>query len=234
MNDWDDRTLIVDTIKGVRRFEVDRYGRLSSINQAHLYKPGWNHATHSPFGEKHQVASLDCGQCGFYAYFKDRDSDYHSSNRVTGVIEGAGRVTAGDLGFRAERARIVALTVPPQDQWDRLAHYLFPPWGFLWWLVLVVGLGFAIAYDDEGYVGIPLSVVTAIATIVLAVITIIALIDGESSLLWEWSERESMRAMLRRNYQVPVYNTVGKMLRKHPTSKPFHAELSPEDPDFWK
>ncbi|AKU15781.1 hypothetical protein [Luteipulveratus mongoliensis] len=64
----------------------------------------------------HTVAALDC-KCGFYAYF-DGSADYYETARDEGValaavIEGYGVCTTGSRGFRASKARIVALIVPP-------------------------------------------------------------------------------------------------------------------------
>ena len=59
---------------------------------------------------------LECS-CGFYA-ITDSDNEYMCSYfgvvtpRVEGVVEGYGTVVVGSKGFRAEKARIVALVVP--------------------------------------------------------------------------------------------------------------------------
>lgn len=82
----------------------------------------------------HELVSLSC-ECGFYAYFDGRN-DYHSNDaRVTGLIEGYGKVVMGTRGFRAEKARLVALVKPrkrsfavdadpqeavPATWWDRV------------------------------------------------------------------------------------------------------------------
>lgn len=66
----------------------------------------WLH--HQPPVERDYVG--DCG-CGFWAYW-----DFQVYNLgglpVAGVIEGTGRTLIGELGFRCQRARIVALHVP--------------------------------------------------------------------------------------------------------------------------
>lgn len=76
----------------------------------------------------HDVGSLAC-ECGFYAYF-DGGDDYHSkaSMAVTGIVEGYGHVVAGVRGFRAEKARVLALIKPKRDVlvgqrlWEQVAH----------------------------------------------------------------------------------------------------------------
>lgn len=56
--------------------------------------------------------------CGFYAYHSGRNS-YGVSGpglRVDGVIEGYGKVILGPAGYRAQKARVVALMLPsPSD-----------------------------------------------------------------------------------------------------------------------
>lgn len=58
-----------------------------------------------------------CG-CGFYAYH-DGASMYAASGpgcRVQGVVEAYGKVVLGTQGYRAEKARILAIVVPPTTE----------------------------------------------------------------------------------------------------------------------
>lgn len=66
--------------------------------------------------ENHMPGSLRC-QCGYYAYFTEASNPYHVERQgvIEGIVEGYGLVTVGTKGFRAQRARIVALVVPPED-----------------------------------------------------------------------------------------------------------------------
>lgn len=50
-------------------------------------------------------------KCGFYGYY-DGSNDYHKPERISAVVEGYGEVVIGTRGFRATKARIVALTIP--------------------------------------------------------------------------------------------------------------------------
>lgn len=62
--------------------------------------------------------------CGFYGYY-DGSNDYHKPERVSGVVEGYGEVVIGTRGFRATKARIVALTIPgdvPFGTANRVRH----------------------------------------------------------------------------------------------------------------
>jgi len=60
----------------------------------------------SPDGP-HDLASCDHG---FYAYF-DGSDDYREDLTVSAVVQGYGEVLIGTRGFRAMKARIVALTL---------------------------------------------------------------------------------------------------------------------------
>lgn len=81
---------------------------------------------------KHTVGALNC-QCGFYAY-TDGFNDYYSEykeQRLAAIVEGYGICTTGSRGFRASRARVVALIEPHRKfansvgadgRWDRVLH----------------------------------------------------------------------------------------------------------------
>jgi hypothetical protein len=72
---------------------------------------------------EHRLAGVSC-QCGFYAYF-DGGNDYlvqpgasitygpeDKAPRIGAIIEGWGVCTIGTRGFRAEKAKVVALIIP--------------------------------------------------------------------------------------------------------------------------
>jgi hypothetical protein len=71
---------------------------------------GWD-AHIEPQPLQHSYA--DC-QCGFYGYF-DGSDDYHENAMVTAVVEAYGEVVIGTRGFRAKKARIVALLVKADE-----------------------------------------------------------------------------------------------------------------------
>lgn len=58
-----------------------------------------------------QVAQRGC-TCGFYAYYRHGLHTYVNRDRAAAIISGYGRVTLGTKGFRAEKARIIALVKP--------------------------------------------------------------------------------------------------------------------------
>lgn len=61
-----------------------------------------------PEKPKHNLESC---ACGFYGYY-DGSDDYHKSGYVSAVVEGYGETVIGTRGFRAYKARIVALRIP--------------------------------------------------------------------------------------------------------------------------
>lgn len=65
----------------------------------------------APEPKKPDHAFADCS-CGFYGYF-DGSDDYHDDGRVTAVVEAYGEAVIGTRGFRANKARIIALRVKP-------------------------------------------------------------------------------------------------------------------------
>ena len=132
MSDFSDRPLVAGVLVGQRGFRVDRDGRLRGIVYRDPITSGWTEAT--CHARQHRgrpgVATVDC-ECGFYAYFDD-SNDYVTGKRrwrdsrscamVGAIIEGAGVATVGDRGFRASRARLVAIYDPA----PRCARWLQP------------------------------------------------------------------------------------------------------------
>lgn len=121
--------LVLGSVRGRRSFGLAPDGRLTGLYYRQPWGPGENVASchHDggvvaelpgggiavqgaatrPIGTAHGLAGCTCG---FYAYY--RADPYARSQRVSGVIEGYGRVVLGTKGFRAERARILALLLP--------------------------------------------------------------------------------------------------------------------------
>lgn len=63
---------------------------------------------------------VECA-CGFYAYH-NADTCYAMTGpgcRITAVIEAYGKVVLGTLGYRAQKARILAAVLPPVTEADR-------------------------------------------------------------------------------------------------------------------
>tara|TARA_R100000365_G_scaffold3491_1_gene11676 strand:- start:7402 stop:7956 length:555 start_codon:yes stop_codon:yes gene_type:complete len=137
--DYDGMGFALGTIRGFRRWAVTVNGELKSpfrsIGTA-LWLPGENvakcqahpsaevverkrddedfagyYARVEEWRGSHDVT--DCSH-GFYAYFDGKEED-HRDPAVSGVIEGYGEVLIGTKGFRAMKARIVALAIKPHD-----------------------------------------------------------------------------------------------------------------------
>jgi hypothetical protein len=61
----------------------------------------------------------DCS-CGFYAYFDPKHDEYSNSvsgtftggPKISGIVSGYGKVQVGTKGFRAEKAKVLALYMP--------------------------------------------------------------------------------------------------------------------------
>lgn len=133
--------LVAGSIKGVRHFNVTHEPALIGPASNWPFLPGENVAEHGfntqlvavygadnsgvprvfnlgkalagmPVDDDHVVAGRDC-MCGFYAYYDIKHSQYPAKARVAAVIEGYGHVTVGTLGFRAAKASLVAVTLPP-------------------------------------------------------------------------------------------------------------------------
>lgn len=127
--------LAVGVVRGVRAFNVDALGRLRGVSFNQVWTPGENraecrtslyatviqnamqfafHGSTPTYvdtltrDEPH--AMRDCKH-GFYAYY-DGSNDYRDPDRVNAVIEGYGEAVIGSRGFRAMKARIVALHIP--------------------------------------------------------------------------------------------------------------------------
>lgn len=126
------RPLYAGTMVGLRVFRFRSDGSLTGYYHQIEWTPGENKAiclndsvvfrpnpiiaggqplSMSACDIPHEV-SLDC-TCGFYAYHSGLNEYDGSPNSVAAVVEGYGHMVVGDRGFRAGKARILALIVPP-------------------------------------------------------------------------------------------------------------------------
>lgn len=143
MSAFSDRPLVAGSVVGQRWFNVDQLGRLLSLGTPPVaFRPGVNEAVcrnalyegvngyplttitveRRPVvvAAEHQIAGVDCS-CGYYAFFDNNER----KAGVYGIIEGTGVCTVGTLGFRASRARLLALVRPSRlvdGWWDRVLH----------------------------------------------------------------------------------------------------------------
>lgn len=113
-----DFDLAVGCVTGYRWWVLPREhlpehaGLLLGATGRQLWLPGDNEAFCN-FNRRHWPPVEPCG-CGFYAYWTHTVRDLGLAGvQVMGAVEGFGHTLIGDDGFRCERARIIALHVPP-------------------------------------------------------------------------------------------------------------------------
>lgn len=148
MSDYDGIDFAIGTVRGFRRWKVDVTGTLKPITYfSGAWGPGENQSECScqPKGDQlpkiedekwpdrnarietwRDSATFEDMSCGFYAYFDGKDSNGHGSTdpNISGVIEGYGEVLIGTKGFRAKKARILALAVPAFEGIWRLDEFV--------------------------------------------------------------------------------------------------------------
>lgn len=206
-----------------------------------------------PKDDDHTVGGVDCS-CGFYAYFDGRN-DYHESGQgeVEAIIEGYGVCTVGDRGFRASKAKVVALVTPkhlrpkeaaPEPVAEKkglVARVFNSP--ILWGALIAANAVTAALSALEGeWVRAGVSLVWALSIGVQFVLTRkatsaqpvrkttgqvrVSLTTGPPSLT-----RDQWDRVVRNYPDVPVYHTRKAALAAHPLTPP--EEPTPDDPEFW-
>jgi len=93
---------------------------LSANTRYGAWDPGWNVAT-CRVHESHSAPVHGC-DCGLYAVFDHRDSYAWDKRPIGGAVIARGRIEVHHSGFRAEKARIVALVKPVTITHDRLSR----------------------------------------------------------------------------------------------------------------
>lgn len=123
---------------GVRRWRVSPDGDLTGVHFQTVWQPGWNYArcfsltTGKPIPRNVSATDVpgahECSLgyswgtgCGFYGYSTPNFTDHASPPQrgeihVVGIVEGAGRMTGGSYGWRAQKARVRALYVIPKAE----------------------------------------------------------------------------------------------------------------------
>lgn len=145
-NDFGGVDLALGSVLGWRDFGLTTEGVLTPITHSGQgdWMPGENLATCGAYVHAKQVGeqgdltdeeyrekkrewadthSMDECEHGFYAYFDGSRQQYTSGPKVRGVIEGYGEVLIGTLGFRAMKAKILALSVAPHDGMWKLDQF---------------------------------------------------------------------------------------------------------------
>ena len=195
----------------------------------------------------------ECTSCGFYAYYDD-EARWSTPGPISGVIEGYGTVHCGTHGFRAEKAKIVALCVETEEEEGEDSGNLGYRFGKFFYeydgaaaLAVFFFLSIFTGLLTAGIAG-PLSwwAGTLLGLLVLApAAKIIAWnVDSGRFLDPRWMtgplraepERkltDEQVQLIRRNYSdVPFYTSRDAMHHDFPADLP--EPLSPEtDPEFW-
>lgn len=264
MSEFSDRPFVAGSLTGLRAFSVDSLGRLTGVSHRAVFKPGENvgecRGLSGPaltfttmqadlarqFGMpapvvrkagKHPVGAKDCS-CGFYAYF-DGSNTYArpADGTVEAIIEGYGTCTVGSRGFRAEKARLVALIEPTirgtRSRWDEFSGWCDEHDA----LVLPACMGIMVGGFVLG-IGLGASVspwlFALLLVAVLAVVGIAASFHGIDVTIDHRTPRTPVNFdRVRANYpDVPVYRTRREALAAHPLTVP-PAPTPETDEDFW-
>lgn len=196
--------------------------------------------TAEPETKKHQVASLDCA-CGFYAYTDTDANPHHEDGNVMALVEASGVATVGTRGFRAEKARIVALVAPKRPAlagwWDRycltldgspLATSILAPVGMASGILagaLLIGSSL-----------LALGIAALIVGLGGGVASVAGMFRGQQLRFDREDHREPLSAeafaLVQRAYpDVPVFPSLRAALDRFPLSAP--PEPTPDDEDFW-
>lgn len=260
MSEFGGLDLYQGAVRGMRAFDVDQLGRLRGVTHDAVWLPGENVAEHrgalsrvtftitaGPMRfanpkPKFEPSKIDvppghdftsCQSCGFYAYFGD-ENKYAQPGRISGVIEGYGVVHLGTNGFRAEKAKVVALLAAGTSRWRRGVDFLarrfsdaqLIPTGMGVWLAAIVG---GLCLDSLG--GGPWITFGFMASLILVATWVI--ISGFRAIGYEYSDDGIDLDLIRRNYpDVKIYRSRRAMLRDFPTDQP--EVPSPETADdFW-
>lgn len=200
------------------------YGREISISRGYYtYGP----PAHRVKGTPHDLASCNCG---FYAYYDGGANDYEASGKVHGVVDAWGETTIGTRGFRASKAKILALAVPAPDNRlvmkIRRSHKVAR-------VAYVVGILFGLLGTISGAIhSRNWVVVMSFVGLMLNVVGLVWNLINEPPKL-PADESASLRKRIAARYpDVPMFESVADLLAAFPPDR--GAEPTPEtDPEFW-
>lgn len=249
MSDFGQVPLVMTSVRGARGWRLDPDGVLHGMSVSIPWEGGVNHARHmvrdsglffssyESFSET-KCDPATCLSCGFYAYYDStsRSELWINGYGATGVIDGTGVVHLGTKGFRAQKARIVALAITrvhrPMSKlrWrlDALARRIdinpFTPLQkiamlALWWISLFVPM------LAGPYIHVALAVLSfGPAAIAFAYY----LYSDARALTYKYFGAydqnpfvPSLRDKVAANYpDVQIYSDVAEMLAEHPCTKP--------------
>ncbi len=105
--------LVPGELRGYRRFRLADDGLYPTVHSAGGPWSGVLEQAVCAAGEEHEAPARDCG-CGLYGWYAPADArDSSGFGNVIAVIVARGRTVLGDHGFRAARARVEAVALPP-------------------------------------------------------------------------------------------------------------------------
>lgn len=136
MSDFSGIDLAIGSVRGWRDWVLTTDGVLTPVTHRSggEWLPGENVATCQAYVHKKQIGeqgdlsdaeyaekrahwkrthTMDECEHGFYAYFDGSHQMYSTGPRIRGVIEGFGEVLIGTKGFRASKAKILAVCITP-------------------------------------------------------------------------------------------------------------------------
>ena len=113
---YDIRPLVVEKVYGLRAFRPSDDGVLLPVSimgkaSGFIWKPGENIATCS----KHEMAPTKGCKCGLYGMIDGSNDYFQPGYTIQGIIEASGRLVVGTKGFKAQKAKVVALVQPYVD-----------------------------------------------------------------------------------------------------------------------
>lgn len=247
----------VGSLTGIRAMAIDGMGRIKSPAMYFIWKPGPNHAgcyylvennysdpRQARYLKEHKIAALHC-TCGFYSYFHQKHA-YHylpDRNGVYAIVKAYGRVTYGEVGFRAEKMEILALINPPASTYK--GEEPVPPkppgrWPFIpVWLgiaVMAFCLVSALFRDAETWpwIGYALGAALSLSFIEYQRYRLRKFFKGLRAFTTRRSDwlsgpfsgvsDQHVERCKRRYPDIPWYDSVEAALKEHPLSKKIHKE----------
>ncbi len=121
--------LILDSVIGFRQWKWSK-NKLLSMKQTEWERTVVSECKKyfdmSDQKDIHASPDENC-TCGIYAHYLPLESYQHYDNHVFGVVEGSGKLLMGTRGFRAEKAKIVALAgLGSHGEWFNVEKPAFP------------------------------------------------------------------------------------------------------------
>lgn len=235
MSDFSDRPFVAGSITGLRSFRVEKDGTLLGPVTGYRFAPGENVAVCTPYWSlfadllDHQVGQLSCG-CGYYAYFDlEANPFHHPDTAVYGLIQGYGVTTVGSRGFRAEKAKLLALVSPPPGPRLSLLDRMAKPLYEAVWPIIVGAFTLVVSFfGGDGLIGLGHPVWASLCYVVTVLSIFLLHLSLRSIGVHYSTDFDKVKA---KYSDVPVYDTIDDALKDFPMKAPTPAP-SPACPDL--